>query len=62
MTINHCKWAVAYKIDGSFYDDNQERTSIVAVFRYSYQAEDFIEKCLQPENKDRFFIENINLL
>lgn len=60
MTKHNCKWAVAYKTDGKFYDDQQERTSIVAVFNDPWQAEDFIEKCLPPENKYRFFVEHID--
>ena len=55
-----CTWAVAYKIDGSNYDDRKERTSVVAVFRYPYQAEDFIEKCLPAATKDRFFVVNVD--
>ena len=60
MITNHCKWAVAYKIDGKFYDDGQERTSIVAVFNDPWKAQDFIEKCLPSENKTRFFVEHID--
>lgn len=62
MNNNLCKWAVAYKIDGSNYDDGKERTSVVAVFRYPYQAEDFIEKCLPADTKDKFFVIDVDEL
>lgn len=57
-----CKWAVAYKIDGSNYDDKKERTSVVAVFNMPYQAEEFIEKCLPADTRERFFVVNVDEL
>ena len=62
MTNINCKWAVAYKVDGSFYDDGKEKTSVVAVFKDPWQAEDFIEKCLPAENRKRFFVINVDEL
>lgn len=62
MTNILCKWAVAYKIDGSNYDDGKERISVTAVFSYPHQAEAFIEKCLPASTKDRFFIINVDEL
>lgn len=54
--MNLCKWIVAYNIDGKFYDDGKERTSVVATFRHPWLAEDFIEKCLPAENRKRFYV------
>lgn len=51
-----CKWAVVFKIDGKNYDDGKERTSITAFFRTRENAQDFINKCLPDETRDRFFI------
>lgn len=51
-----CRWAVCYDIDGKNYDDRQPRTRTVAVFELPYQAEDFIEKCLPADNRERFYI------
>jgi hypothetical protein len=53
-----CKWAVAFKIDGRNYDDRQERTNVVAIFCYPHQAQDFIDKCIPADTKERFFIIN----
>lgn len=50
------KWAVAFKIDGKNYDDGKDRTSITAFFSRRENAQDFIDKCLPVETKDRFFI------
>lgn len=54
--MEFCKWIVAYDIDGKNYDDGKKRTSVVAVFKYPWQAEDFIEKCLPAENRERFYV------
>lgn len=60
MKDTFCTWAVAYKIDGSNYDDKKDRVSVTALFRYPYQAEEFIEKCLPVETRNRFFVVNID--
>jgi len=60
--MTNCKWAVAYKIDGSFYDDRKERTAVTALFNYPHLAEEFIAKCLPAENRERFFVVNIDEL
>lgn len=60
--MNLCKWAVAFTVDGKFYDDGKERTSVTAVFRYPCNAEDFIAKCVPAENRDRFFVVNVDEL
>lgn len=51
-----CKWAVAHKIDAKHYDDNKERIRAVAFFSTRDNAQDYINKCLPAETKDRFFI------
>lgn len=60
--MNLCKWAVAFPIDGKFYDDGKERIGVTAVFRYPSHAEDFIAKCLPAETRDRFFVVNVDEL
>lgn len=57
-----CKWAVAYKVDGVHYDDGKERTCVTALFKDPWAAEDFIEKCLPADTKDRFFVINVDKL
>lgn len=59
---NLCKWAVAYKIDGKYYDDGKTKISITAVFRNPNNAEDFINNCLPKETRDRFFIIDLDEL
>lgn len=56
MTNTFCTWAVAYKIDGKHYDDGKERISVTALFKYPFQAEEYIEKCIPEEDKERFFV------
>ena len=56
------KWAVAYKIDGKNYDDRKTRVSTVAVFATPTNAEDFIDKCMPADAKERFFIIHIDEL
>ena len=54
--ISSCTWAVCYDIDGKYQDDGKTRTCVVAVFRFPFEAQDFIEKCL-PQN-GRFYVKN----
>lgn len=49
-------WLVCYIIDGSTQDDKKDKEVVVAAFRYPDAAQDFIDKCLPEENKDRFYI------
>lgn len=51
-----CNWAVCFDIAGCNYDDKKERTSIVATFHNPINAEDFINKALPKDTKDRFYI------
>lgn len=64
--MNDCtklmRWAVAFKIDGKNYDDGNTRVSTVAVFKNPINAEDFIDKCMPSETKERFFIIDVNEL
>lgn len=59
---NLCTWAVAYKIDGENYDNGKTKISVTAVFHSPINAEDFINNCLPPETKDRFFIIDLDEL
>lgn len=54
--ISSCTWAVCYDIDGKHQDDGRTKTRVVAVFRFPFEAQDFIEKCL-PKN-GRFYVKN----
>ena len=60
--FNDCKWAVAHKIDKETQDDRKAKTRVVALFNTPSNAEDFIEKCLPAETKERFFIIDIDEL
>ena len=60
--FNDCKWAVAYKIDKETQDDRKTKIRVVSLFNTPSNAEDFIEKCLPEETKDRFFIIDIDEL
>ena len=57
-----CNWAVCYDIDGINYDDHKTRTAIAAIFRYPYDAEDFIVKCTPQETRSRFYVKRLNLV
>ena len=61
-TFINCKWAVAYKIDKNTQDDRKTKITVVSIFNNPINAEDFIEKCLPEETKERFFIINIDEL
>ena len=60
--FNDCKWAVAYKIDKETQDDRKTKIRVVALFDTPSNAEDFIEKSLPEETKERFFIIDIDEL
>lgn len=55
-SAKYCKWAVCFDIDESNYDDRQDRTTVTAIFNDPWHAEDFIEKCLPEENRERFYL------
>ena len=59
---NNCKWAVAYKIDKNTQDDRKTKIRVTALFDTPVNAEDFINKCLPKETKERFFIIDIDEL
>lgn len=54
-----CKWAVCYKIDGTNYDDKQDREVVTALFRYPFHAEDFIKSIIPQETRSRFYVKRI---
>lgn len=56
----HCYWAVCYDADGKHFDDRKKKSFVTALFSNPFQAEDFIEKVLPKETKDRFYIEHIS--
>ena len=61
MTVyDFLKYAVCYKISGWACDDGQEHEGVSAVFRYAFQAEEFIEKCIPQENRDRFYVKRLD--
>ena len=59
MITTLCTWAVCYDIDGKNYDDGQTRTSVTALFKDPYLAEDFISKCLPAETRSRFYVKRM---
>lgn len=56
------KWAVAFKIDKETQDDRKTKVTVVSLFSYPINAEDFINNCLPASEKERFFIINIEEL
>lgn len=57
-----CMWAVCYDVDGKHFYDGKKKTSITALFSYPFQAEEFIEKVLPAETKERFYVKQIQEL
>jgi hypothetical protein len=49
-------WLVCFKVPAETQDDRKEKEVVVATFRYPTNAEDFIEKCMPAETKERFYI------
>lgn len=47
---------VAFDIPAETQDDRKAKTQIIAAFRYPFEADDFITKCLPAENRNRFYI------
>ena len=60
--FNDCKWAVAFKIDKETQDDRKTKVTVVSLFSYPINAEDFINNCLPASTKENFFIINIEEL
>lgn len=60
--MNECKWAVFFYVDGGNHDDGKRRLRVVALFRYPYQAEEFISMCLPAETRKRFGVINTDNL
>ena len=60
LDTSFCKWAVVYAIDGKYMDDGKTATKVTAIFDFPHLAEDFIEKCLPKETRERFRIEHID--
>lgn len=49
-------WLVCFNIPANTQDDKKEKRQIIAAFRYPFEAQDFIDKCLPKETRDRFYI------
>ena len=56
------KWAVAFKIDKETQDDRKTKVTVVSLFSYPINAEDFINNCLPASTKENFFIIDIEEL
>lgn len=55
-TFDDCNWAVCYDIPGSMQDDGKPGRTVCAWFDYPFLAEEFIEKVLPAETRERFYI------
>lgn len=55
-TFDNCDWAVCYDVSGATQDDGQPGRTVCGWFSYPFQAQDFIDKVLPPENVERFYI------
>ena len=61
--FDSCDWAVCYTVPASTQDDRKPGRTVVAWFARPNAAQDFLEKCLPQENRDRFYIlhrDNLN--
>lgn len=61
LTGGFIRWAVGFVIPAETQDDKTEKYSIIAIFSYPFEAEEFIDRS-PSENKDRFFITRIDNL
>ncbi len=52
-------WAVKCKCIAKNNGVMEEFTSITAIFLYPFQAEEFIQKIIPDETRDRFYVEYI---
>ena len=54
--MENLNWLVAYKFQASKFEPEQER--IIAAFETAVNAEDFINKCMPEETRNRFYIKS----
>lgn len=59
MTAN-CKWAVVAECECKNNGKIEKFENVIATFIYPHHAEDFIEKCLPKENRDKFKVVHID--
>lgn len=51
---NHCDWAVITIYNTKNNGVMEKNIKIIATFDYPFLAQDFIDKCLPVENRERF--------
>ena len=54
--FDHCDWAVCFEVAASTQDDRQPGRTVCAWFAYPFQAEEFIEKVLPSQTRERFHV------
>ena len=52
---NFCNWAIV-----ATYGEKLEHEKVCAIFEYPFHAEEFAEKCLPAENRNRFSIRRLD--
>lgn len=55
--MNNCKWAVIETCQASKFEPEFKHT--IAVFERPMNAENFINRCIPAENRDKFEIKHI---
>lgn len=57
--LQYLNWAVVATRIAKNNGKIESHERIIAIFDYAHLAQDYIDKCLPPENRDRFKIERI---
>ena len=57
---NNCNWAVVATCEAKNNGVNEKFKKIIATFIYPFKAQDFIDKCLPAERKDKFEVVSID--
>lgn len=54
--FDSCNWAVCYTIPAETQDDRKPGRIVSAWFDKPFLAQDYIDKVLPQENRDRFYV------
>ncbi len=56
---HECKWAVIATCTAKNNGIEENFDCVIALFLYPLDAEDFIAKCIPPENRSRFRVDRV---
>lgn len=57
--LKNLGWAIVATCTVKNNGKNENFKKVIAAFTYPFLAQEYIDKCLPPENRDRFRIERI---